>query len=492
MRKAILLTFGLAAGLATASVDVQAAVKSYWDQAAGQWMQYDTETRRVSPVNPSGGPTAVQSSGGNRQAVSFRGSPIKRQTIDYDGPFGPNTIIINTAERRLYYVFEKGKALKYGVGVGREGFQWSGVDRISRKAEWPGWTPPPEMIAREKKKGRILPAYMPGGINNPLGARALYIGGTLYRIHGSNEPWTIGHAVSSGCIRMTNDDVTHLYDRVKVGTRVVVLRGDESPARLVALANPPPEKKPVSIAEARVKDDGLVGLGIAVAGTVPPEAVAPVETTASVSPAADPGAAVDPALPAAGDNAPAAIEPVEPEVPAVTAAAPEAPVDPAAKDDAYALAPAAGAKVEAAAPVAAESVAETAAASESAVDPEAEDDAYAAAPVGTAESEATAMVEPEAGQPAAAPVEEVVAAPVKEIEAKDDALALKAATKIDSEPVLADPVGGVEEPAAEADAKDDELPATGEGIAPDERDDLAATTAPVSVDEATAAGAVAN
>jgi hypothetical protein len=114
------------------------------------------------------------------------------------------------------------------------------------------------------------------------------------------------------------------------------------------------------------------------------------------------------------------------------------------------------------------------------------------APVGTAESEATAMVEPEAGQPAAAPAEEVVAAPVKEIEAKDDALALKAATKVDSEPVLADPVGGVEEPAAEADAKDDELPATGEGIPPDERDDLAATTAPASVDEATAAGAVAN
>jgi lipoprotein-anchoring transpeptidase ErfK/SrfK len=146
-------------------------------------------------------------------------SPVKRQTVKYDGHYKANTIVVDTSERRLYYVMENGKALKYGIGVGREGFQWVGSHRISRKAEWPGWTPPPAM----RKRQPDLPRYMEGGLNNPLGARALYIGATLYRIHGSNEPWTIGQAVSSGCIRMTNDDVAHLYEQVKVGTRVVVL-----------------------------------------------------------------------------------------------------------------------------------------------------------------------------------------------------------------------------------------------------------------------------
>jgi len=145
-------------------------------------------------------------------------SPVKRETIKYSGPYEPNTIVVNTAERRLYYVMENGEALKYGIGVGREGFQWAGTYRISRKAEWPDWTPPPAM----RKRQPDLPQYMEGGLNNPLGARALYIGSTIYRIHGSNEPWTIGQAVSSGCIRMTNEDVTHLYENVKVGTRVVV------------------------------------------------------------------------------------------------------------------------------------------------------------------------------------------------------------------------------------------------------------------------------
>jgi lipoprotein-anchoring transpeptidase ErfK/SrfK len=151
-------------------------------------------------------------------------SPIPRETIRYDGPHGPNTIIVSTSERRLYYTLGNGRAIKYAVGVGREGFTWAGTDRISRKAEWPGWTPPPRMIKREAAQGRILPAFMPGGPNNPLGARALYIGGTLYRIHGTNQPSTIGQAMSSGCIRMANDDVIHLYDQVNVGTRVVVVR----------------------------------------------------------------------------------------------------------------------------------------------------------------------------------------------------------------------------------------------------------------------------
>lgn len=149
-----------------------------------------------------------------------RASPILRETVDYRGPHKPGTIVISTAERRLYLVQPGGKALKYGVGVGRQGFQWGGAQTVTRKAEWPGWTPPPQM----RKRRPDLPAFMPGGPNNPLGARALYLGSTLYRIHGSNEPETIGQAVSSGCIRMMNHDVVDLYNRVKVGARVVVLR----------------------------------------------------------------------------------------------------------------------------------------------------------------------------------------------------------------------------------------------------------------------------
>jgi lipoprotein-anchoring transpeptidase ErfK/SrfK len=130
--------------------------------------------------------------------------------VSFDGRYAPGTIFINTAERRLYLVLGNGQALRYGIGVGRDGYRWSGVHRISAKKEWPGWTPPSQMLARRPD----LPRYMAGGIDNPLGARALYLGSTLYRIHGSNEPETIGQAVSSGCFRMTNDDVTDLYNRV--------------------------------------------------------------------------------------------------------------------------------------------------------------------------------------------------------------------------------------------------------------------------------------
>jgi lipoprotein-anchoring transpeptidase ErfK/SrfK len=159
-----------------------------------------------------------------RQPRTSDHSPIPRQIVPYDGRHGPNTIIVNTAERRLYYTLGDGRAIRYAVGVGREGFTWAGTNRITRKEEWPGWTPPPQMIRREAAKGRQLPAYMPGGPDNPLGARALYIGSTLYRIHGTNQPWTVGQAMSSGCIRMANEDAIHLYDQVRVGTRVVVLR----------------------------------------------------------------------------------------------------------------------------------------------------------------------------------------------------------------------------------------------------------------------------
>ena len=150
-------------------------------------------------------------------------SPIKRKTISFKENHPVGTIIVDTSDRRLYHVTAKGKALAYGIGVGREGFTWQGKNTVTRKAEWPGWTPPASMRARVKRQeGRVLPAYMPGGPNNPLGARALYIGSTIYRIHGTNQPWTIGQAMSSGCIRMANDDVTHLYDNVKVGARVIV------------------------------------------------------------------------------------------------------------------------------------------------------------------------------------------------------------------------------------------------------------------------------
>jgi lipoprotein-anchoring transpeptidase ErfK/SrfK len=145
-------------------------------------------------------------------------SPIPRQTVYFDSNYAPGTIFINTAERRLYLILPNGQALRYGIGVGRDGFRWSGVHRISAKKEWPSWTPPSQMLARRPD----LPRHMEGGIDNPLGARAIYLGSTLYRIHGSNEPETIGQAVSSGCFRMTNEDVTDLYGRVSVGTTVVV------------------------------------------------------------------------------------------------------------------------------------------------------------------------------------------------------------------------------------------------------------------------------
>ncbi len=151
-------------------------------------------------------------------------SPVRRKRVRYDGPYTPGTIIVDTSERRLYHVLPGGKAMKYGVGVGKDGFQWAGTHRITRKAEWPGWTPPAQMRARERRKGRILPGHMPGGPNNPMGARALYIGSTLYRIHGTTEPWTIGSEVSSGCIRLANEDVIHLYNNVSVGSKIIVKR----------------------------------------------------------------------------------------------------------------------------------------------------------------------------------------------------------------------------------------------------------------------------
>ena len=144
---------------------------------------------------------------------------IPRETVSFNGQHAPGTIVVNTSERRLYLVLEDGKALRYGIGVGRPGFAWNGSQTITMKQEWPDWRPPAAMLKRRPD----LPRFMKGGEENPLGARAMYLGSSIYRIHGSNEPESIGHAVSSGCIRMLNDDVVDLYNRVKVGTRVVVL-----------------------------------------------------------------------------------------------------------------------------------------------------------------------------------------------------------------------------------------------------------------------------
>lgn len=152
--------------------------------------------------------------------------PYHRRTVAYQSSEAPGTIVIDAGNHFLYYVLGNGKAIRYGVGVGREGFGWHGTVFVARKAEWPDWTPPPEMIEREKKNGRILPATMKGGPGNPLGARALYLynkgGDTAYRIHGTSEPWTIGHNVSSGCIRLVNADVMDLYERASIGAKVIV------------------------------------------------------------------------------------------------------------------------------------------------------------------------------------------------------------------------------------------------------------------------------
>ncbi len=191
MRRSALILASLAAGLAVSAAS--AAFAKPFD----------------SPAAPDN-----YSSGDARPLAS----PIARQTVAYDGPYAPGTIIISTRERRLYFVLPDHQALKYGVGVGRPGFTWAGVTFVANKREWPDWTPPSQMLLRRPD----LPRHMAGGIENPLGARALYLGGTLYRIHGSNEPDTIGEAVSSGCIRMTNDDVTDLYGRATVGAKVIV------------------------------------------------------------------------------------------------------------------------------------------------------------------------------------------------------------------------------------------------------------------------------
>ncbi len=152
------------------------------------------------------------------EEVVIRSGPFARQMVYFRSNETPGTVVIHTSERFLYVVMPNNRALRYGIGVGREGFQWSGLVKVSRKAEWPDWTPPPEMITRQP----YLPRFMAGGPGNPMGARALYLGSTVYRIHGTNQPETIGQAVSSGCFRLANGDVVDLYPRVALGAKVVI------------------------------------------------------------------------------------------------------------------------------------------------------------------------------------------------------------------------------------------------------------------------------
>jgi lipoprotein-anchoring transpeptidase ErfK/SrfK len=158
--------------------------------------------------------------------VSYNSSDVpdglRSRTVSFSSMLPAGSILVRTRERMLYYILPGGKAIAYHVGVGREGYTWSGTNTVSRKAEWPDWHPPREMILREAKRGKTIPDFMEGGPGNPLGARAIYIGTTEFRIHGTTQPWSIGKAVSSGCIRLLNEEVIDLYDRVAVGAKVVV------------------------------------------------------------------------------------------------------------------------------------------------------------------------------------------------------------------------------------------------------------------------------
>ncbi|MBZ9674421.1 L,D-transpeptidase [Mesorhizobium sp. ES1-1] len=180
--------------------------------------------QRLPYAQPDGVQTAAVQAPSRRMVMRAKINPVYLpQEVAYDGPQKPGTIVIDTTQNFLFLVEKNGKARRYGVGTGKPGFEWSGTHKITNKRVWPDWRPPAAMIKREAAKGRYLPTYLAGGMENPLGARALYLGTTEYRIHGTNQPWTIGGAVSSGCIRMRNEDVVDLYERVDVGTTVEVI-----------------------------------------------------------------------------------------------------------------------------------------------------------------------------------------------------------------------------------------------------------------------------
>ena len=195
---------------------IPAATRKQYYQ--GQVAQPQVKRRAINPLIQPANAMRAQ-----RPVKSKFDPQYLPQTVAYESKEKPGTIVIDTNNRFLYLVTGNGEARRYGVGVGKPGFEWAGAHKVTRKAEWPSWTPPQEMISREASKGHYLPARMDGGPENPLGARAMYLGSTLYRIHGTNAPWTIGYAVSSGCIRMRNEDVVDLYERVKLGTKVIVI-----------------------------------------------------------------------------------------------------------------------------------------------------------------------------------------------------------------------------------------------------------------------------
>jgi lipoprotein-anchoring transpeptidase ErfK/SrfK len=215
---------------------------------------------------------------------------FQRAAINYATKEPAGTIIIDTLHTYLYLVLGNGKAMRYGIGVGREGFTWSGTEKVTKMAEWPDWHPPEEMIERQP----YLPRFMAGGEGNPLGARALYLGETLYRIHGTNQPSTIGQLVSSGCIRLTNDDIVDLYGRVHIGTRVVVLPGRQ-PGSFQATASPRP-KEPAP--PPRPKAAAAEKPAATPAAAAPPPSVVPAQAPAAKSEAPGKGTTSAPAAPA--------------------------------------------------------------------------------------------------------------------------------------------------------------------------------------------------
>lgn len=217
----LIIALGTFIGANTMTVsDAQAR---YFDINSGRWLEDPPVKRRI-----------------DQRKVPKK---FNRRTVSIKTSQAPGTVIIHTDEKFLYYVTGTNKAIRYGIGVGREGFGWNGEVSIKRKAEWPTWTPPAEMRVREREQGRELPASMKGGIENPLGARALYLykgnQDTLYRIHGTNQPWSIGLNLSSGCIRMNNKDVEHLYELTSIGTKVIVIGPGQSPAPYFSPVNNP-------------------------------------------------------------------------------------------------------------------------------------------------------------------------------------------------------------------------------------------------------------
>ncbi len=189
-------------------------------QAANADGSYEVASLQSATANT--GAALAQPAKAKTAKNNINKSPIERQLIAFNENVAPGTIIVDNSDRRLYHVIGNGVAMQYGVSVGRAGFIWTGSNTVSRKAEWPTWNPPAQMRAREARKGHFLPVTVKGGINNPLGARAMYLGSTIYRIHGTNQPSSIGKAMSSGCIRMANEDVEHLYAAVTIGTKVIV------------------------------------------------------------------------------------------------------------------------------------------------------------------------------------------------------------------------------------------------------------------------------